>query len=234
MPCAAVELEDPAGDVVEEVAVVGDGEHRPGVLGEEPLEPGDGLGVEVVGRLVEQQQVGRREQEPAQRDPAALAARERRDLGVARRAAQGVHGGVERAVEVPGVGAVDPVLHLALLLEERRHLVVGHRLGEARRDLLEPLQQVALLGDAVLDVPAHVLGRIELGLLGQEADGCARREPRLAEEVSSRPAMMRRSVDLPAPFGPRTPILAPGRNESEMSRSTCRSGPWNFCTRCIE
>ena len=37
--------------------------------------------------------------------------------------------------------------------------------------------------------------------------------------------MIRKSVDLPAPFGPRTPILAPGRNESEMFASTWRSEP---------
>ena len=37
--------------------------------------------------------------------------------------------------------------------------------------------------------------------------------------------MMRKSVDLPAPFGPRTPIFAPWRNDSEMFDSTCRSGP---------
>ena len=44
-------------------------------------------------------------------------------------------------------------------------------------------------------------------------------------EGSSRPAMIRSSVDLPAPFGPITPILAPWKNESEMFASTCRSGP---------
>ena len=47
----------------------------------------------------------------------------------------------------------------------------------------------------------------------------------MPEDGSSFPAMIRRSVDLPAPFGPSTPIFAPGRNESEMFASTCRSGP---------
>ena len=56
---AAVELEDPLGDVVEEVPVVGDGDDGAGVLLEVLLEPLHGLGVEVVGGLVEQQQVGR-------------------------------------------------------------------------------------------------------------------------------------------------------------------------------
>ena len=55
---AAVELEDPAGHVVEEVAVVRDRHHRALVVVEEALQPGDGLGVEMVGRLVQEQQVG--------------------------------------------------------------------------------------------------------------------------------------------------------------------------------
>ena len=38
--------------------------------------------------------------------------------------------------------------------------------------------------------------------------------------------MIRSSVDLPAPLAPSTPILAPGRNESEMSSSTRLSGGW--------
>ena len=38
--------------------------------------------------------------------------------------------------------------------------------------------------------------------------------------------MMRRSVDLPDPFGPSTPIFAPGRKLSEMSSSTFLSGGW--------
>ena len=36
--------------------------------------------------------------------------------------------------------------------------------------------------------------------------------------------MILSSDDLPAPFEPRTPILAPGKNDSEMFSSTVRSG----------
>ncbi len=36
--------------------------------------------------------------------------------------------------------------------------------------------------------------------------------------------MIRRRLDFPAPFGPMTPILAPGKNEIEMSSRTVRSG----------
>ena len=44
----------------------------------------------------------------------------------------------------------------------------------------------------------------------------------------SSPAMIRSSVLFPEPFSPRTPILAPGRNDSQMSLRTTWSGGWTF------
>ena len=76
---AAVELEDPLRHVVEEVPVVGHGQDGALVGGEVALEPLHALGVEVVGRLVEQEQVGLAQQELAQRDPAPLTTGEVRD-----------------------------------------------------------------------------------------------------------------------------------------------------------
>ena len=55
---AAIELEDPVDDIVEEVAVVGDEDDVAGIVDEMLFEPLDALGVEMVGRLVEQQDVG--------------------------------------------------------------------------------------------------------------------------------------------------------------------------------
>ncbi len=40
--------------------------------------------------------------------------------------------------------------------------------------------------------------------------------------------MMRSRVLFPAPFAPRTPIFAPGRNASQMSLSTVLSGGWTL------
>ena len=68
--------------------------------------------------------------------------------------------------------AVDLLLHRRLLGEQRVEVGVG--LGEGGRDRVEAVEQVAELADAVLDVAAHVLGRVELGLLLEEADGRAR------------------------------------------------------------
>jgi hypothetical protein len=55
------------------------------------LQPQDALGVEVVRRLVQQQQVGLAQQQLAERDPAALATGQRGDRRIRRRAAQRVH-----------------------------------------------------------------------------------------------------------------------------------------------
>ena len=50
----AVDLADPLGNVIQEVAIVCDGKHRALVVVQEVLEPQDRLGVQVVRGLVEQ------------------------------------------------------------------------------------------------------------------------------------------------------------------------------------
>ena len=190
---AAIELEDPAGHVVQEVAIVGDRHDGALVVAQVLLEPRHRLGVEVVGRLVEQQQVGLAQQQPAQRDAAALAAGQLGDVRVGRRAAQRVHRVLERGVEVPAVDRVDLLLHAAEL--------VGGLVGVVHRQLVEAVEQRPDLGDAVLDVALDVLGGVELR-------APARAVPTVALGASwawpsnsvSSPAMIRSSVDLPAPL----------------------------------
>ena len=165
---AAVDLGDPLGDVVEEVPVVGDGEDGAGVAREVLLEPQHRLGVEVVGGLVEQQQVGLLQQQLAQRDAAALATGEHGDVGVRRRAAQGVHRLLELGVEVPRVGVVDVLLELAHLLEQR--VVVGVGLGHLGGDLVVAVELGLDLAGALLDVAEDGLLLVERRLLEQDAD----------------------------------------------------------------
>ena len=179
---AAVDLQDPAGDVVEEVAVVGDDQHRAGVVAERPLQPGDALGVQVVGRLVEQQQVRLLEQQAAQRDAAALAAREIGHRAFRRRAAQRVQRHLHRAVELPAIRGVDALLQLGLLGEQGVHLVVRHLLGEAHGDLVEAVEVRLEAGEGLHDVLADGLVRVEMRLLRQVADARALRRPGLAAE----------------------------------------------------
>ena len=179
---AAVELEDPAGHVVEEIAVVGDRHDRTGVIVQKALDPGHGIGIEMIGRLVEEQHVGLLEQQPAQSDAPALAAGNVGDAGLARRTTQGVHGDLDPAIDVPCVRGIDTLLERRLHLDQRRHLGIVQRLGEARAQGLElghhrPHRRHAL-GNAL----EHRLTRIELGLLRQVPNPNAFGRPRLAAE----------------------------------------------------
>ena len=162
---------------------MGHGDDGALVLLQMMLEPGNGFGVEMVRGLVEQQDVRLLEQQPAERHAALLAAGEELHARVARRAAQRVHGHLEPAVQLPGVQVVELLLHLALALDQLVHLVVGHGIGEALVDLVVLVQKVDRLLHALLHHLAHGLGRVELRLLLEEADGVARREDRLAHEL---------------------------------------------------
>ena len=184
---AVVEFENPAGDVVEEVAIVGHGDDRAVVVGQMPFEPGDALGVEMVRRFVEQQQVGLLEQQLAERDAALLAAGELRDVGVAGRQIHRVHRDFDLAIEFPGVAVVDLVLHDRLAVHQLFHRVgVGH-LAELVAELLELLEQGPRPGDRFFDVAADVLVGVELRLLREQADGEAFGELRLAVELLVEP-----------------------------------------------
>ncbi len=72
---AAVEMKNAVDRVVEEVAVVADDQHRVRIVVEEALEPQGALEVEIVGGLVEKQDVGFVEERRRQRHPHPPAAR---------------------------------------------------------------------------------------------------------------------------------------------------------------
>jgi hypothetical protein len=176
-----VQLEDPTGHIVEEVAVVGDRHHGAGILLEGSFQPGHRLGIEVVGGLVQEQQVRPGQKEAAQGHTTPLTTGELGDVGIPRRQSEGVHGDLEGALEVPGAGGIDLVLELGLLGQQL--VEVGVRLAHGGTDLVEPVDQGLGLGHPVGHVAQHVLGRVELGLLGQVPDGESGCEPGLAGEA---------------------------------------------------
>ena len=172
---AAIELENPARDVVEEVAIVGDDEDRARIGAQMPLEPVDGLGVEMVGRLVEQEEVGLLEQEAAKGDAAALAARKRRHLRVVGRAAERVHRLLDLAVEIPQALGLDLVL-------KPGHLV-GRLVGIVHREFIVAVEDRLLVLDAEHRVALHVELGVELRLLRQVSDPGAFGDEALADEL---------------------------------------------------
>ena len=180
---SAVELENPASDVVEKVAIVCHRHDGAGVVLEKALEPGDRFRIEMVRRFVEEQQVRRLEQQPAERNPAPFAARQLGDVSVRRRQPQRIHREFQPRIEVPPVRRFDSVLDLALLLQDLVHLLGRQLLAELRIDLVVARQERLDLGDTFLDVTEHGLGRIESRFLRQEPDADAIGRPGLTNEL---------------------------------------------------
>ena len=126
---AAVQFQNPAGDVVEEVAVVGHGDDGARVGFQELFEPSDGLGVEVVGGFVQQEHVRLRHQQTTQRNAALLTTGEVCHAGLPRRQAQCVGGHVQRAVQVVAVGGGEDAFQFSLAGRELVEVRVFVRVG---------------------------------------------------------------------------------------------------------
>ena len=107
----ALEREHVRGDAIEEPAVVADHDGAAGEVEQRLFERAQRVDVEVVGRLVEQQQVAPSLQQLRQVHAVALAARQRADLALLRRALE---------VEPRDVGA-------------RRHLALAEPRSRRRR-----------------------------------------------------------------------------------------------------
>ena len=140
---SALDLEHGRRHRLEEPAVVRDEDDGRVDRRQLALEPLEALDVEVVRRLVEQQQVGIARERTAERGARQLAARERRELSVEvvvvkAEATQHRRGAV---TPVPAAGVLEPGLRLAVAAHRR--VVVHparHRLFELPELLLDPDQ----------------------------------------------------------------------------------------------
>ena len=104
---ASVEVEHAGDGLVEQVEVVADHEQRAAVVPQEAEQPLLGVGVEVVGGLVEQEQVGAGEEDADELDPPALAARQHAEREVEAVVGEAEAGGQAADVGVGPVAAVD-------------------------------------------------------------------------------------------------------------------------------
>ena len=146
------------------------------------LEPRDRFRVEVVGRLVEQQEIGGTQKEPAEGHATPFAARERGDIRIAGRTPQRVHRHLDLRIELPGADLIDPILHASLLGQHLVHFVGVEVFGKARVERVELIEQRADLDGAFFDVALDVLRWIESRFLGQVADRDAGSRKRFAEK----------------------------------------------------
>ena len=144
------------------------------------LQPLDTLGVQMVRRLVQEQDVRLLQEQAAQGHAAALTAGEVLDEGIGRRALEGVHRPFQLRVDLPAVQVFDHFGEFALARNEAVHLVVVHRLHELHRDVVVLRENVHHVLNALLDHLDDGLLRVHLRLLGQIPDGIARRPDDLA------------------------------------------------------
>ena len=166
----------------EQLGVMADDDEAAAVRGQERPQPGDRVGVEVVGRLVEQEgggtrraatpAVGRGEQDPGQLDPAALTARQRRDLLAEHPLGEPEVGADARGVAFRRVPAErgEPLLDAPVLAHRPFVLRPVDQLGHRRLRLLhlaEHLVEAARGQDAVLGGDREVAFA---GVLRQVAD----------------------------------------------------------------
>ena len=164
---AAIQFQNPAGHVVEEITVVRHGDHRTLILLQMLFQPIDRLGVEVVGRFVQQQYVGLLQQQPTQRHATAFAARQHLHRLVGIGTTQGVHRTFQHVVQLPAARMVDLLVQLALPFDEPRHRVVVHRLAQLLVDLLVLFEQRHGRGTPFLDHFTHGLRIVQLRFLFQ-------------------------------------------------------------------
>ena len=167
-------------DVVEEIAVVGDDEDRARILAQVAFEPVDGLGVEMVGRLVEQQELGLVEQQAAERDAALFAAGELGHVGIVRGAAERVHRLLDLALEIPQALGLDLIL-------EARHFIRG-LVGIVHRQFVVAVEDRLLVLHAEHGVALDVERGVKLRLLRQVADLRALGDEALADELGVEPS----------------------------------------------
>ena len=149
------------------------------VLVEVLLQPVDTLGIEVVGRLVEQQHVGFLKKQTAQCHTAALTTRKVIDKFVGSRTAQCSHCTLQFAVKVPSIGCVYNILQLALTCKKFIHLVlILVILGktELKIDFLILGKSVHCSLHTLFHTLHHSLSILQMGFLGK-----------IANRVSGRP-----------------------------------------------
>jgi len=162
---------------------VGHGDDRAGVALQVVLQPGHRLGIQVVGGLVQQQDVRLLQEQAAQCHAALLATGQGGGFRLGGWAAQGIHGHLQPRVEIPGIRCVQFFLHRCLAFAQRGHLLVGHGLGEPLVDAVELVQKVYSGPGALFDDLPHRLFRVQGRFLLQKADRQPGGQDGLADEV---------------------------------------------------
>ena len=169
---SASELGHVVGDGIDEVPIVADQDQAAGVRPEESLQPVDARQVEVVGWLVEEQDVGVLEQELGQRHPHHPAAREGADvpLDVGIGEPEPSEDAPRLSLEAVAAQQRESVLQAPILAHQLCDFGVVARLGELRLDVTEPMADPAHRTSARHHLGQHAAAGGIRNVLAQVAD----------------------------------------------------------------
>ena len=170
---SAIEFQNPARHVVQEVPVVGDGDDGPFVLGEMLLQPVHAFGVEVVGGFIEQKDGGLLQQQTTEGHPSSFTTRELVHRSIGGWATQGFHGHVQPGIKIPSASKFELFLQVALLLEKFLHLFGRHLLGELLVDGVVIREHLFHVVHAFFHNFEHGPGFTGQGFLFEVPDGIA-------------------------------------------------------------
>ena len=202
---AAVEFQDAGRHFAEQGPIVRDEQQRAAVAQQEILQPADGVDVEVVGRLVQQQEVRAADHGLGQQHAAFHAGGKGRHVGV-RLEAHPRDDGFDLLVHAPAAVGLQGVLDAAQL----RLQVVASLAGQPARQVMILGQQFRLgpetPGDLVEDRAVQVLRHF----LGEHGGPQALLPDDLAAIGLQVPWRRRRSVVLPVPLRPKRHTRSPG------------------------
>ena len=148
------------------------------VFGQEPLQPGDALRVQVIGRFIKQQHVRIGQQQFTQRHAPAFPAGEPGDVRIPGGQAQGLCSDFQLALQVMTVTGLQDVFQACLF--GGQGVEIGIRLGIGGVDRVEFLLCSGQGGQRLLDITAYILGGVQHRFLGQKTDVETRLGPCLA------------------------------------------------------
>ena len=173
----AIQLDDAGTDAIEEGTVVGDEEQRDAAFDEQRFQPLDGGDVEMVGRLVEEQHVGRRRQGAGKREALLLAAGKGADAGL-RIEAEAVDDLFRLRLAGPRTARLELVLEGLQARQQR--VVLTLAVGHPVRDLVILGEQSRGFAHAGNHRVEYGQPRIEGRFLRHMADADARLHPHFA------------------------------------------------------
>ena len=179
-PFATLEFQDPAGNIVEEVPIVSNGDNRAGEISKVLFEPTDRLGVQMVRWFVQQQNVRILQKQLTQRDSSFFATGKASDDRVAWRDFHRVGSDVDTPVQLPQVQDIDLVLNLRLFFEHFLHFFGRQLFAELHVELVVSIENRSRFGHAFFDALVDGLLGIQSRLLRKVSDLNSLRRPDFA------------------------------------------------------